>query len=113
MNDSQTGEMLSQSLPPARLQAAAEWWLTMQEKDPAEAQIAAWLDWLDSPPQNREAYEKIQSLSLRLTVKRRPVRQSAPRLIAMVAGIILFLWGGFICVKITGVFAPQVTHIIF
>jgi transmembrane sensor len=64
-------------LPRKCLEEAADWWARIQDADAANEEISAWLEWLDAVPQNREAFERIQQLSLRLKATQRAASSSA------------------------------------
>lgn len=55
-----------QSVDEVRLEEAAQWWARLQEPDKSVDQVTQWLEWLDAAPENRDAYDRIQELTLRL-----------------------------------------------
>ena len=99
--------------PQTRLQEAARWWVQMQDEAISQAEIARWLNWLDAHPENLPAYESVQCVSLGLAAWRRPAPRVSPRKLAIGVGMATLLWGSFICIKITGVLAPQSSLLLF
>jgi len=55
-----------QPLDQVRLEAAAQWWVRLQGAESPVDDVSAWFDWLETERENREAYLRIQELSLRL-----------------------------------------------
>lgn len=45
-----------------RLEEASEWLIRLQEEDLAESEIARWMAWCDSDPENRRAFERLWPL---------------------------------------------------
>jgi transmembrane sensor len=83
-------------LPRKCLEEAAGWWARIQDADAANEEISAWLEWLDADAQNREAFERIQQLSLRLQATQRVALASgslrrAPRVRWLAAAAVLII----------------------
>lgn len=66
-------------LPRQRLEEAADWWALIQDAEATPEDITAWLEWLESNPDNRDAYQRIQELTLRLAVTQRTTIHAAAR----------------------------------
>ncbi len=96
-------------LPRARLEEAADWWARLQDEETAQAGVAGWLDWLEAHPENRDAFERIQELSLRLEATRRPWRRMPSFALAAAASVACVLVGAAVWLRTTGVFAPHDT----
>ncbi|MEJ1961329.1 MAG: FecR domain-containing protein [Gammaproteobacteria bacterium] len=45
-----------------RMEEASEWLIRLEEEDLAESEIARWVEWCDSDPENRRAFERLWPL---------------------------------------------------
>lgn len=88
-----------QPLVKERLEEAGQWWARLQEPDVSPEDVSAWLEWIESEPENRDAYQRIQELAQRLRVtgeqhsnrQRRGLRmkwQAAALVLLSVAGFV-------------------------
>jgi transmembrane sensor len=77
----------------------------MQDEETAQADLSAWLDWLEAHPENREAFERIQELSLRLRAPRKRRYGGFPpsRLVAA-GGVAFALVGAYLWLDSAGYF---------
>jgi transmembrane sensor len=103
------GKKRVQPLPRARLEEAAEWWARILDEETSHGDISGWLDWLEAHPENRDAFERIQELALRLPATRKPRRRIAVRALAVAASAVFVIMGGLLWLKLSGTFSPHAT----
>jgi len=94
----------SKPLPRARLEEAADWWARIQDAETPPEDISEWLEWLDADPDNRDAFERIQELGLRLRASAAvPPRQSRrwhpTRVVVAVAATVLLVTGAAVLLR--------------
>jgi transmembrane sensor len=60
-----------------RMQEAALWWARFQEDEPDADELTAWMAWMESDDENRNAFESLNELALRI----RQTRAQEPALL--------------------------------
>lgn len=96
--------MTAEQTKHARLEEAADWWARMQDEETAQNDVSAWLDWLEADPANRDAFDRIQELSLRLEATGKVQRRASVPKLALAASVAAMAIGAVVWFAVSGEF---------